>query len=129
MRNGLFFLAIVTVLCGFGDMRPTGFERVGSGMFQEPLRLGMSKGEVRSRWGEPDHMEPIAGDKLGLQREEWIYEGRSKSTAVFDYRFFYPTQRLVFEGDSLIKIGTERPRRAPLQEEGPVETAPAPTEE
>jgi len=65
-----------------------------------PVQLGESKDSVRDKWGEPDEIEMLGADDVGLIREAWIYRGRYSDVPV-DYKYLSKTKRLIFTGDSL----------------------------
>lgn len=69
---------------------------------QAPFTRGTSKAEVRSAWGEPDHVVGHGADELGSPKEEWIYTARLPGMPV-DVRYVSKTKHLFFEGDNLVR--------------------------
>jgi len=65
-----------------------------------PVQLGESKDSVRGKWGEPDEIELLGADEVGLIKEAWVYRGRYSDIPV-DYKYLSKTKRLIFTGDSL----------------------------
>ena len=70
--------------------------------------LGTHKAEVLEAWGRPDYVVAKGADELGSPREEWIYHGRVPGLPV-DYEYVSRTKHLFFEGDSLVRCGTDDP--------------------
>lgn len=67
-----------------------------------PLKIGMTKANVRNIWGEPDLIRHV-GESSGpgsTTKEEWIYYGRM-STLPINCGYLARPQHLYFDGDSL----------------------------
>ena len=77
--KGLIFCASLFILCsGCADINRTALNYA----LRQPwstkpfLSAGMTKGEIKGKWGEPDIVWLIGYDELGLAKEEWVYYGR-----------------------------------------------------
>lgn len=67
-----------------------------------PLRLGMSKEEIISFWGEPDDIIDMGTDEWGAARERWVYRARYPRIPL-DAGLIQKAKQLYFEGNVLIK--------------------------
>ncbi len=65
------------------------------------LSVGMTKKEIKAKWGEPDIINDLPAAKWGSAKEEWIYWGRYPNVPI-DYRYLSRTKHLIFEGAVLI---------------------------
>lgn len=72
-----------------------------------PLKLGMTKEEVRERWGEPKGINKLEADRWGVLREEWIYAGRFEQVPV-GYDYLSATTYLYFDGTNLTNFKEEK---------------------
>ena len=70
------------------------------------IRIGMTKSEIRTRWGDPDMVERTGTTPLGETKEKWTYQARMPGAPV-DYRYVSQTRHLYFDGKSLVKIETD----------------------
>jgi hypothetical protein len=87
----------------------------------DPIRVGMSKEEIKSIWGEPgriNNLEP--SDQWQTPREEWVYVGRY-SKIPLDKSYIFKSKYLIFDGNNLVCIGDETQCKAT----GKAETQPA----
>ena len=71
----------------------------------EPI-LGMTKEEIKQKWGEPDILRNIGYDEIGAPKEEWVYNSRF-SKVPLDYRYIAKTKYLYFNGNSLVNMKDE----------------------
>ncbi|MFH1791816.1 MAG: hypothetical protein ABH885_07545 [Candidatus Omnitrophota bacterium] len=69
----------------------------------ESVKIGMTKDQVRSIWGDPDNVDTEGSDKDGDLREVWTYRARYASVPV-DAGYLSKTKRLYFDGINLTKI-------------------------
>ena len=70
----------------------------------DPIRVGMTKEEVISKWGQPNqvnHLEP--SDEWNMPREEWVYMGRYSKIPI-DRSYLSKTKYLIFDGNNLVYI-------------------------
>jgi len=94
-------LLLVFIFLGCAEIEPPSPKEIltpFSGM--SPVTLGESKDSVRDKWGEPDEIELLGADDVGLVREAWIYHGRYEDVPV-DYKYLSKSKRLIFTGESL----------------------------
>lgn len=73
-----------------------------------PFKRGTPKEAVLEAWGQPDRVIQQGVDELGSVREEWVYTGRMPNIPI-DYEYVSRTQRLFFEGNSLVRWKSEQP--------------------
>lgn len=73
----------------------------------DPIKVGMSKDEVASIWGEPDQINALkSADEWQTPREEWVYKGRYSKIPV-DRGYLFKSKYLIFDGNNLVCIGNE----------------------
>ena len=73
----------------------------------DPIKVGMSKDQVTSIWGEPDQINALEpADEWQTPREEWVYKGRYSKIPV-DRSYLFKSKYLIFDGKSLVCIGNE----------------------
>jgi hypothetical protein len=65
------------------------------------LRLGDKKDYVISQWGEPDTINQIGVDEVGLVKEEWIYSAGKLPVIEVEPRMLVKGQNLIFTGNTL----------------------------
>ncbi|MBN1871866.1 MAG: hypothetical protein JW800_04760 [Candidatus Omnitrophica bacterium] len=76
----------------------------------ESIRVGMSKDEVISKWGEPDLINARAAtDASRSQGEEWVYKARSYTPVPLDAGYLQKNKYLYFDGNNLVII-SDSPR-------------------
>ena len=80
-----------------------------------PVHLGESKDSIRDKWGEPDEVNPLGADEVGLLKEEWVYRGRYSDVPV-DYHYLSKTKRLIFIGESLTGYYSGSKKESALRE-------------
>ena len=69
-----------------------------------PLRIGMTREEVRSLWGNPDQVNKQNSDSLGSFKEEWVYEARYPGALPADVGYVSKSKYLVFDGENLVSF-------------------------
>ncbi len=97
----LFLLPFLFVLGCAEITPPTVQEVIESPFGKGPLRLGMSKEEVRAIWGEPDSVEEMGQDQWGTVKQTWVYEAKYAGVVPFDVGHASKTKYLIFSGDYL----------------------------
>jgi len=70
------------------------------------LRNGMSKEEILELWGEPDSIDNLGSDELGLSKELWTYKARYPNAPV-SLGYASRDQRLFFQGNALINTQSQ----------------------
>lgn len=73
-----------------------------------PIRIGMTKNEVKELWGEPDLARNLGESKdIGqTQKEEWVYYGRVTSLPI-SYGYLSKPMHLYFDGNNLTRFKEE----------------------
>ena len=102
LRSALALIALLLSACA-EIAPPTPGEILESPFGKGPLRIGMSKDEVRDVWGEPDTVTAKEPDKWGSVRETWIYEGRLPGAPI-NAGYTSKTKVLEFDGASLVSF-------------------------
>ena len=101
--SSLYFL-LSTFLIGCAEIEPPSPDQIlRQPLGESPLRIGMTKARVRSFWGEPDIVRVLGADPQGMVKEEWVYRGRYPNLPI-NVDFLSETQRLLFDGDHLVKF-------------------------
>ena len=102
MGKRIYFCIMLCIfLIGCAEIEPPSPDKIlapWSGV--SPVQLGESKDSVRDKWGEPDKINLLGADEVGLVREEWVYRGRYTDVPV-DYQYLSKTKSLIFTGESL----------------------------
>ena len=70
-----------------------------------PVTLGDHMNEVKEMWGEPDEINKLGYDEMGLKKEEWIYRSEGSDVPV-GHAFVCVTHQLVFTDKQLTSINT-----------------------
>jgi len=112
-KNRFIILLIVTAattISGCAEINP--FEAPGEVMRHplgsESIRLGMSKEEIISKWGEPDIVNKLpAKDASGSQGEEWVYKAKRVMPVPLDAGYLHKNKYLYFDGNNLTLITNE----------------------
>ena len=65
------------------------------------LHLGDSKDYVRSQWGDPESINQIGIDEVGLPVEEWIYVGSKLPVIEIEPKMLAKGENLIFTGSAL----------------------------
>ncbi len=103
----LIILTITLSCTGCAEIEPPSPEKILSPWSSMPnIRLGNTKEDVLSRWGEPDETNQIGADELGVAKEEWVYYGRYPMAPV-DYQYVSKTKYRYFEGNILVRQETK----------------------
>jgi len=107
-KNRLFILFMAAmVLSGCAEIDP--FETPGKVIMNplgnESIRVGMSKEEVISKWGEPDLINPQpAVDASRSKAEEWVYKAKKFTPVPLDSGYLNKNMYLYFDGNNLVKL-------------------------
>lgn len=107
----IFYLSLIMVLIfsvsGCAEIEPPTPDVLISPWSSMPnIRLGDTKEDIISRWGEPDKINRIGVDELGVAKEEWVYHGRYPMVPV-DYQYVSKTKYLYFEGNIMVRQETK----------------------
>lgn len=98
-------LVTVSMLLGCNTITiPTPDEIIKKPLGSESVKIGMSKQQVESLWGKPDHISTAENkEKWSSPREVWIYNARYGAIPV-DAGYLSKTQKLYFDGENLTEI-------------------------
>jgi len=100
---------VVAGLIGCAGIEPPSPDKILTHPFGTgPLRVGMTKDEVRKIWGEPDVVKSLR-EGAGInnaQQEEWIYNARVSNLPI-NYGYLSKSLRLSFDGDNLTSYKEE----------------------
>lgn len=111
MKRLYLVLSIMLIysLSGCAEIEPPNPEAIISPWSSMPnIRLGDTKEDVLSRWGEPDEKRQVGVDELGVAKEQWLYYGRYPMVPV-DYQYVSKTKHLYFEGNILVRQEAKAP--------------------
>jgi len=104
---GTILLLAAAFISGCAEIQPPPpSEILQAPLGKSQLRIGMSKSEVRSLWGDPDGVEPAGDGQYGSLKELWVYEARFPDLSALDMGYATRTRRLLFDGDTLVSTGT-----------------------
>ena len=108
----LLMLVAIIAISGCAEINP--FEAPGEvirhPLGPESIRVGMSKEEVISKWGESDIVNKLsAKDASGSQEEEWVYKARRYTPIPLDAGYLHKNKYLYFDGNNLTLI-TDEPK-------------------
>ena len=109
MKTAMLMISFIFLCCsGCADIkRPTLGQAITHPWgTKASLHSGMTKEQILHTWGEPDVVNNIGYDELGVAKEEWVYAGRFSKIPV-DYRYIAKTKYLYFHGNSLVDIKDE----------------------
>jgi hypothetical protein len=95
----ILFAFILTGCAGLEAPNPERFVPPWSGA--SALHLGDSKDYVIDQWGEPEHINQIGIDEVGLSIEEWVYSGRKLPVIEIEPKVLVKGENLIFTGRSL----------------------------
>ncbi|UCD55579.1 MAG: hypothetical protein JSV93_01920 [Candidatus Omnitrophota bacterium] len=103
-----FLISILFLLSGCADITPpTPKDIIKHPLGSDSVKIGMTKGKVIQRWGEPDQINYVEDkEKWGGAREEWTYVGRYSAIPI-NKNYLYKTRKLYFDGESLTNIVEE----------------------
>jgi len=82
---------------------PTPADVISSPLGTESVKIGMTKGQVKDIWGEPDSVTNEEIKETKRIREVWIYRARARQIPI-DAGYLSKTHRLYFDGDNLTGI-------------------------
>ena len=103
-------LAGLIALSGCAEIDPfeTSEEVIRNPLGRDIIRPGMSKGEVRSKWGDPDIVNILpATDASASPGEEWVYKARRYSPVPLDAGYLHKNKYLYFDGEYLTVMSDE----------------------
>ena len=111
MKRLLTFVLLLAVsfqlsafLSGCAEIKPpTPAEIIRQPLGGSPLRIGMTKAQVDSIWGEPDLIRPLESASRQTLKEEWIYRGRYPNLPI-NVDYLSETQHLIFDGNNLVQL-------------------------
>jgi hypothetical protein len=95
----LVLLSVLTGCAGLEAPTPERFIPPWSGA--SALHLGDSKDYVRDQWGDPESINHLGVDEVGLEREEWIYSGRKLPVIEIEPKMLVKGENLIFTGRAL----------------------------
>lgn len=100
----VFLLCLVGFLGSCAEIEPPSpRDIIRQPLGESPMRIGMTKEEVLSIWGEPDSIDILESGSLGMIQEEWIYRGRYPDLPI-NVDYLSESQHLIFDGKHLIKL-------------------------
>jgi hypothetical protein len=110
--NVLYILIVLSLItAGCAGIEPPSPQRVLRPLSDPPpFHLGDSKELIKDTLGEPDHINQLGGDEVGLIKEEWVYQ--AKSPKLIDREYMRNDLRLIFTGDTLTSYRSEEPQTA-----------------
>lgn len=106
MKKFLMLLALSLFIVGCAEIEPpTPDEIISRPLGGDPLRVGMTKDEVISVWGQPDVINAIGVSKGlgGTKKEEWIYYPAYSGVPV-DKGYLSKARYLYFDGNNLVRF-------------------------
>ncbi len=99
------FAVSLLVVSGCAEITPPTMESIlESPLGTGPLRVGMTKEEVKEVWGLPDSIESLSSDEWGREKVLWTYEGKYPGLVLFDVGHASKTKYLTFDGDNLVSF-------------------------
>jgi len=105
--NRLLLYAIISLfVLGCAGIEPPTPEEIMTHPFgKDPLRIGMTKAEVISIWGDPDVINELGIGKGvgGSKKEEWVYYP-SYSAVPIDKGYLSKAKYLYFDGNNLVRF-------------------------
>lgn len=100
----------IFLISGCAEIDPfkTPVEIIRRPLGPESIKIGMSKEEVISKWGEADIVNKLSTkDASGSQGEEWVYKARRYTPVPLDAGYLHKNKYLYFDGKNLIEISNE----------------------
>ncbi len=100
-------LLSLQVLCGCAGIDPMDAPKtiIKNPLGTDHIRIGMTKQEIVSVWGEPDQVNILEpADEWQTIREEWVYLGRYTKIPL-DKSYLFKTKYLIFDGNNLVCVG------------------------
>ena len=98
----LFVLACLLTGCADFDA-PRPMQIIKTPIGPDAAKIGMSKSEVLSLYGDPDAKRAVIADKWSGEREEWFYKARIAGLPV-NADYLADDLYLYFDGNSLTTI-------------------------
>ncbi len=96
---------LVGALLGCAEIQsPTPQEILENPLGKGPLRVGMTREEVRELWGTPSQINKQPSDSLGTSHEEWVYEARFPDALPADVGYATKNKYLLFDGENLVRF-------------------------
>lgn len=108
----LILTILMGISCGCAEIDPfeASSEAIRHPLGQETIRVGMSKEEIISKWGEPDIVNILpAKDASASQCEEWVYKAKRFAPVPLDAGYLNRNKYLSFDGNNLTTI-TDEPK-------------------
>ncbi len=101
----VLIISLMPTMCGCSTLAiPNPDEIIKKPLGTEAIRIGMTKDQIISLWGKPDHITTTENkQKWSAPREAWTYTAHYGSIPV-DAGYLSKTQRLYFDGDNLTEI-------------------------
>lgn len=108
VQYALVAVLLVLALGGCAEIEPPGPEEImRQPLGQSPLKIGMSKEQVKSIWGQPDSIKTVGTDFQGIVKEEWVYSGRYPNLPI-NVDYLSESQHLIFDGNYLVQHHHQR---------------------
>lgn len=108
--TSIIILIATTLISGCAEINPfeTPKEVLSHPLGTESIRVGMTKQEVISKWGEPDIVNTLPSkDASGSQGEEWVYKARRYTPVPLDAGYLNKNKYIYFDGNNLTRISDE----------------------
>ncbi len=100
----MIYFSLAAILAGCAEIKPPSPETIMRQPLGEgPLRIGMSKEQIKSLWGNPDYVKVLDEDGQATVKEEWVYRGRYPRLPI-NVGYLAETQNLIFDGNNLVKF-------------------------
>lgn len=107
LKNYVALLLLLSLPAIYGCSTITVFqpeEIIKKPLGTESIKIGMTKDQIISLWGKPDHVTTVENkQKWSAPREVWTYTAHYGSIPV-DAGYLSKTQKLYFDGDNLTEI-------------------------
>ena len=98
MRKILVGLALMSIAGCADVIKPTAHYAMTHPLDTGSMvSMGTSRDEVKEKWGEPDLIEKLGYDDMGLEKESWTYNAWFPK-APLDYRHFSRDKKIYFTG-------------------------------
>lgn len=121
LKFGFTFVFSVFVFSGCADIQtPTAREIMSNPFGERAVRLGMTRDEVLSIYGDPNSKKKISYHQWSSEREEWFYRGAYDGLPVGG-GYLKENLYLYFDGDHLTNISREPLARAEIGDEEDVQ--------
>lgn len=103
MRLSVLSLILISIMLAgcMGLEAPTPKRFIPPLSGASPLHLGASKDFVRSEWGDPEYINTLGVDEVGLVKEEWVYAGRKLPVIEIEPKMLVTSPNLIFTGNAL----------------------------